>query len=213
MHRYWGEVFERFVEVFEAFFKKLKFWASVLLLPVGILGGAYWQNTIEPITKLWWVTLAPLVLSILYAFKRAIEEQNDAQEERVIKYGDDAIAMRATIGRLEEQLRQTQDTEDEAENRAATLQRLGRLQREGITLRDNIERTYLPNLHRPAVVHWQQKVLHFVEGEMPGHANDLRLPIPPNPARQANERDHVLGNLDEWLARLQRLIAELRRHE
>lgn len=197
----------RFPGLFETHLKQFYFWAWVLIVP-GYVLVTNWQDKLDALKRQKWAILMPPVLFGLYALKKAVEQHYAALEKVAAERGDATTELERRVRQLSE-TRTNQAHAVELARRCA--QALTDLQTEGIAIRDDVTRTYVPSRHRAQIATWQDSVTVFLRRDLPDHLNGWLLPIPIARIRDRVSDSHqTVVNLDTQLNRIQTLVERIR---
>jgi hypothetical protein len=84
------------------------------------------------------------------------------------------------------------------------------LEKEGIALRKDIVRTFLPDQHKGQIKIWQKSVLDLIAAEAPVYENEMLLPPSHRqPMKNATESDLARADIEEWLQKLHKVIDDI----
>lgn len=211
MHGFWTDIFWRWVEIFENFVKKWRFWLGIpgaIALAVLSQYGPAWES----IKDKWHVVVVPLVLSALYALKHAIERHYGELESEHATQGDELTKVREEKKGLEREL-QAAKQPPRGKRPSKYLKELLALQEKGLDLKRRLPTTWSVQTSN-LIAKWAQSVGRFLKEEYPDfHSQFFVTRQPPTVTSGPQKWSRDVNRLNAYLQNLQDIINEVRRAE
>jgi hypothetical protein len=202
MHGYWKEIRARWWEEFFDKARKLTFLitqASTIIVAFFVEYRKVWDGLKYSVG----VAFVPFAALALYTLKHAFEDHHEELHKKYVAEGDGKTAARDEVRRLTEQL----DPGKKLLNpkKSQQLVELVQLQGEGLTLKLEIEKTFVDPKHKDELAAWLVQVSEFMKKNFPTQTATLFFGGRP----ATSGRKDALALVEHILERLQTNIDRL----